>query len=143
MCSFHSHGGGVVAGHIRRILNRSAPFAPCAARGTGHGLWFSHPASSSRRLLGRGDTYRLSALDGASQDQHRWSRRSSFVAVAAHIVIRFRRYWRARLCQRFSFNIHQQFLLSCVVDLALRAFRHLVRERIFLVFFIVCTPFCS
>ena len=125
--SFRFHGDGAGAGRIRRIPDRSVPFAPCAARDAGHGLWFSHPANSSRRLHGHGDTYRLPAPGAAGRDRRKFRRRSSFLTVAAHIVIRFRRCGRAHLCQRFSFNVHQQFLLSCVVDLALGALRRLIR----------------
>ena len=47
-------------------------------------------ASSSRRLRGRGGTYRLSAPGAANQDRRKFHRRSSFLGIAAHIVIRFR-----------------------------------------------------
>ena len=111
MCSFRFRGAGAGAGCIRRVLNRSKLSAPCAARDAGRGQWFSHPASSSRRLRGRGDTYRPFAPGAANQDRRKFHRRSSFIAIAAHIIICFRFYRSLWLCIQTLFNIHQQFLL--------------------------------
>ena len=126
MCSFRFRGAVAGVGCIRRILNRSAHAARCAARDAGHELWFSRPASSSRRRLGRGGTYRRSAPGAAGRDRRRWSRRNSFLGIAAHIVIRFRYCGRAHLCHGFSFNVHQQFLLPRIIDLALGALWRLI-----------------
>ena len=84
------------------------------------------PASSSRRLHGHAGTYRRSAPGAAGRDRRRWSRRNSFLGIAAHIVIRFRYCGRAHLCHGFSFNVHQQFLLPRIIDLALGALWRLI-----------------
>ena len=127
MCNFRCPDSVFGAGCIRRALNRSALSAPCVARGAGRELWSSPPASSSRRRRGRGGTYRPSAPDAVSRDRRKFHRRSSFVAVAAHIIICFRCYRSLWLCIQTLFNIHQQFLLSCIIDLAPGTFWHLIR----------------
>ena len=111
MCSFRFRGAGAGAGCIQHVPNHSAPAVPCAVRDAGRGQSSWPPANSSRHLHGRRDTYRPSAPGTASLGRRKFHRRSSFIAIAAHIIICFRFYRSLWLCTQTLFNIHQQFLL--------------------------------